>query len=258
VANAREQDLADRITTAYHRVWADLAIGVGAVQDDGDVLMVSTRSPIAPFNRAFVVSDPDDPERSVARARRFYADLPFFFETRDGLHPKAVAAAQAAGWPESGSSPGMAMDPIDVTALLSGSPGLVVEEAKTPAAVEANLIVQADGFGVPIEFMQTVFTTGLAAENVRCFTGSVDGKPVATSIVILGDQLAGVYSVATVGDVRRRGYGEAMTAHAVRVGAQENNCLIAYLQASEMGRPIYERMGFRELTTYRTYLGAPG
>ena len=52
--------------------------------------------------------------------------------------------------------------------------------------------------------------------------------------------------------MRRRGIGEAITWHAVHVGA-ERGALIACLQASEMGAPVYERMGFRVTAQYLTF-----
>ncbi len=51
---------------------------------------------------------------------------------------------------------------------------------------------------------------------------------------------------------RRRGYGAAMTARVVADGV-DAGCDVAALQASEMGRPIYERQGFRTVVHYRAY-----
>jgi predicted acetyltransferase len=63
---------------------------------------------------------------------------------------------------------------------------------------------------------------------------------------------AGIYNVATLPSHRKRGYGEAMTWRAVAGGAAAG-CDVAILQASQMGRPIYERMGFRLVAPYRTF-----
>lgn len=66
-------------------------------------------------------------------------------------------------------------------------------------------------------------------------------------------EIAGVTFVGTRDAYRKRGLGEAITWHAVREGAKAG-CTVAALQASEMGRPIYERMGFRTVAGYRTFV----
>ena len=87
----------------------------------------------------------------------------------------------------------------------------------------------------------------------QMYTGFLDGEPVATSALFMSNHVAGVYNVATQDAYRRRGLGAAMTWQAVHDGANAG-CLLASLQASEMGRPVYERMGFRTVTSYKTYL----
>jgi predicted acetyltransferase len=62
----------------------------------------------------------------------------------------------------------------------------------------------------------------------------------------------GVYSIATIPSARRHGYGAAMTARVVADGARDG-CDVAILQASPMGRPIYERLGFRTVVTYDAF-----
>ena len=68
---------------------------------------------------------------------------------------------------------------------------------------------------------------------------------------------AGIYNVTTVEAARGRGIGAAMTVAAVRHGA-DLGLDLATLQASTMGRPVYERLGFEfvcDLLPYR--LSAP-
>jgi GNAT superfamily N-acetyltransferase len=87
----------------------------------------------------------------------------------------------------------------------------------------------------------------------RSYVGYADGQPVATSALLITGDVAGVYWVATAEAFRGRGYGEAMTWHVVREGAAAG-CRVAALQASDMGRPVYERMGFRYVAGYRTFV----
>lgn len=84
--------------------------------------------------------------------------------------------------------------------------------------------------------------------------GLLDGVPVASASLVVAGGAAGIYNVATLEPARGRGIGAAMTASVVRRGAARGLSL-ATLQASSMGRPIYERLGFRfvcDLVPYRS------
>jgi GNAT superfamily N-acetyltransferase len=74
--------------------------------------------------------------------------------------------------------------------------------------------------------------------------GLLDGVPVASASLMVAGGAAGIYNVATLAPARGRGIGAAMTAAVIRRGAARGLSL-ATLQASSMGRPIYERLGFR-------------
>jgi hypothetical protein len=54
----------------------------------------------------------------------------------------------------------------------------------------------------------------------------------------------GVYAVATLPEARGRGDGAALTWRATTVEPR----LPALLQASEIGQPVYEQLGFTALT----------
>ena len=71
-----------------------------------------------------------------------------------------------------------------------------------------------------------------------------------------GGLQAGIGWVGTVPEQRGHGYAEAVTWAAVREGFRRG-AAFANLQASPMGRPIYERMGFITPTEYRVLFGAP-
>ncbi len=67
--------------------------------------------------------------------------------------------------------------------------------------------------------------------------------PLPTSLI--SDGIASIYNVSTPPELRRRGYGSAITAHmmgeAVRCGYR-----LAWIWASDAGKGVYARLGFVE------------
>lgn len=76
------------------------------------------------------------------------------------------------------------------------------------------------------------------------FIGLLHGEPVATTSLLAAGGAAGIYNVTTREPARGRGIGATLTATAVAVG-RSRGMSVTTLQASEMGRPVYERLGFR-------------
>jgi ribosomal protein S18 acetylase RimI-like enzyme len=64
--------------------------------------------------------------------------------------------------------------------------------------------------------------------------------------------VAGIYAVATDEPMRGRGYGRALTLAAMHAG-REMGLDTAVLMASELGQPVYRRIGFREVGTVRFF-----
>ncbi len=90
--------------------------------------------------------------------------------------------------------------------------------------------------------------------EMRYFAGRVDGRMVATSALYTGTGLAGIYAVGTAPDERGRGYGGALTAAALLEGRRLGYETAALL-SSEMGFPVYRRLGFETVGTVGFYAG---
>jgi hypothetical protein len=110
--------------------------------------------------------------------------------------------------------------------------------------------------GTPSSIIDEVFEIGGPAgsllrpeclgDDFRTWVGYVDGKPVTTATACIDERSVGVQAVGTTADARGHGYGEAVTWAATLFRPE----LPAALQSSSMGRPVYERMGYRTIAEY--------
>lgn len=79
----------------------------------------------------------------------------------------------------------------------------------------------------------------------------MDERVIGTDVALVGHGVVGVYLVTVVDTARGRGFGEALTWRATLA----DPALPATLQASSMGKPLYERMGYRTIATCQTWVG---
>lgn len=72
-----------------------------------------------------------------------------------------------------------------------------------------------------------------------------DGVPVSTNFMILDDDVAGWYKIATHPDYCRKGIGTAVTL-APLYDARKRGYNVGVLQSTEVGFKVYSRLGFKE------------
>jgi GNAT superfamily N-acetyltransferase len=85
----------------------------------------------------------------------------------------------------------------------------------------------------------------------RFFVGYRDGQPVATAAAYVTDAITMVEMVAVRPEARGGGVGAAMTAAATLIEPTRPASLIA----SDLGRPVYDRLGYLSVTRYSLWLG---
>jgi GNAT superfamily N-acetyltransferase len=148
----------------------------------------------------------------------------------------------------------MAME-LDGAAPATPDEGVTVEEITADALADWSRVV-AVSFGCPEEFVEGPASydrdVGLPGEtSMRRFLLRLEGEPAAASAIVPGPEgsgLSGVYCVATLADVRGRGLGATVT-QAPMDAARAAGDRVVVLQASDMGRPVYERLGFDTVGT---------
>jgi N-acetylglutamate synthase len=102
-------------------------------------------------------------------------------------------------------------------------------------------------------FRKLMTTAVLEAPGARCYVGEVDREPVTTGFAVTFADFVGIFNIATPPVHRRHGYGAAVTSRAVRDGLS-NGASWAWLQSSPAGYPIYERLGFQTVESWRCWV----
>jgi GNAT superfamily N-acetyltransferase len=225
----------------------------GEVVEGGGLLLIRTGAPVARFNIAFVTRPLREPGAAIERAIAYFDghELPFVLRVRAGIDDRAERAAESAGLSFRDTVPGMVM--VGAPGIPALPSGLEIHAVRDRQTLDDHLTVLAASFGMPLDLARQLLTERvLSVLDDELYVGYVEGAPVASSALITSDRVAGVWNVGCVPAHRKRGLGEAMTWHAVRRGA-DIGCVMANLQASEMGQPIYARMGFEVVAGYRTF-----
>jgi GNAT superfamily N-acetyltransferase len=100
---------------------------------------------------------------------------------------------------------------------------------------------------------------GFAVSHPHCrvfVAESDDGAIVGTGVATINGPVAWIGTIWVASSARGRGLGRALT-EALIDAAEAAGCRTLVLVATEAGRPLYERLGFRVQTWYRT-MEAPG
>jgi hypothetical protein len=228
------------------------------VREVDGVTLMSTMLPVRMFNQVVVSgSDPtDDALREAVADVRRRTDR-WIVNLRIGPDDRFLPLVEELGLvpvsPEPWM-PGMALWPLPAANAVPVPSGIDIRRATDVAGLADHVAAAAEGFGMPTDWLEDLMGDAILDEpGVAVYVGYTDRVPVATGLGAITGRTIGVYNIATVPGARQRGYGAAMTMRIVDDGAAAG-CDVAILQASDMGKPIYKRLGFRTVVEYVGYV----
>jgi ribosomal protein S18 acetylase RimI-like enzyme len=261
IADPALVEMFDRQSAAFfiaarERPWADIRI-------DDDVIWGTTGLPLANFNgatqTAFTEATADDRIETVLR--RFRDErIPMVWWVGPTATPADLADRLVAhGLVREEAAPGMAVS-LDGWSPPVPRDGITTELVADAAAFHVSMQIMFAGFEMPAEILPDFesrfadFCIGPRAIQ-RVFLALLEGRPVATSLGFALDGVVGIYNVATLPDARRAGAGMAATVAAM-ADARARGARSAILESSPMARPMYERIGFRQVCEVTVLSGA--
>ena len=214
-------------------------------REDDDLLLADLGLPVpAPPNNATLTRVPKDPDDIARRALDFFGGSPGGGFQVWSLWPSLDLSSHGFS---GGETPCMVRDAGGVARAAPKELG--IEEVSDDAGMfEAWSVVRIVFMGGRVR--EPFWDARVLSDRYRVWIGRVDGRTVTTATAFMSDGYVGVYAVGTLPEARGRGYGEALTWAATLCRPD----LPATLQASEMGAPIYERMGFRTVASFNVWL----
>jgi GNAT superfamily N-acetyltransferase len=109
-------------------------------------------------------------------------------------------------------------------------------------------------FTLPFRVSETIYGhPGYWSSGMRGYVGYWRDKPVAVVSTVLAGDSVGVYSLGTLPQHQRHGFGEALLRYALEDSSRESGATRSVLQSTPAGFQLYRRMGFRTVTRFRIY-----
>jgi GNAT superfamily N-acetyltransferase len=182
------------------------------------------------------------------------------FPADDGAPPAVDAALRAAGLVLRADLPGMVLD-LAGFAPPASPEDVTIERVADDGAFSVWAEVVGRAFGDPT-FSQSASVAAFRSIGwsddapFRHYLARLGGAWTGASTLSVGGGVAGLANIASVPEARGRGIGTAVAAAAL-VDASSLGLHVAALSAVPLGRPVYEKLGFRTVGRHLTYEGRP-
>ena len=246
------------LETNLSLLWRSYSQLPGAeMYDQTDLFWVSTPIPFPPFNG--VVRSHLQPETVVSTVTTILHHfalrrVPMLWLVGPNTQPADLGAHLLAnGLLYLHDDPGMALELHALPSNLPVPPGFTVEPVN-----DLNSLRVWCGFTDQKIIAEALLAwgqiLGLAPDRpIIHFLGRLNGRPVATSTLVLDGHAAGIYNVMTVPEAQHQGIGALMTVYPLSL-ARTRGYQLGVLQSSKMGTQLYRRLGFQEYCRFGIYL----
>ncbi|MEZ5404501.1 MAG: GNAT family N-acetyltransferase [Bryobacteraceae bacterium] len=217
-----------------------------------------TGLPIAFFNMAFVtpsVSDAGGLRDAASRAGEWAAGqgAPWFLAVTHEVSGEGAELADL-GFVPAVKLTGMIAD--DVAPASRTPEGLDLIAPYDDATSAPLSDINAAAYGIDMGGSDSPMGAYSFWRNHYGAVGMKDNRPVSCTATMMVDGYRYVAFVATLPGERRKGYADAVMRHSLELAAAAHGRVRTVLHATEDGRPVYERMGYRSVSTHSLFIEA--
>lgn len=156
---------------------------------------------------------------------------------------------------------GMLLDLDDLPKALTSRYQLQIYEVSDQETLFVWANVLASGFGAigaNADAFKSTFTSLGVARHLpwRHYIAILDGIPVSTCTLFNSGAIIGIYWVATLTEFRKKGIASYLLWH-ILSHARDNGHKYIALQATQLGKGVYESLGFEVICETSTYQWIP-
>ncbi|MEP4091611.1 GNAT family N-acetyltransferase [Reichenbachiella sp.] len=162
-----------------------------------------------------------------------------------GQNGDQTAFAKKAGLKLKSSQIGMSL-PLSAQSFPEHQLTVRLVQNPQDAEVWSDRFKQAFGYHIHPKLLTDV-------KNTTVYLYDEGSVPVGTGILHKTNQIAGIHSIGVLPEMRRKGYAEKIMFHLLNEGIKLGSSL-ATLQASDLGKGLYLKLGFTEDFLIQSYL----
>lgn len=251
------QDVVEDAVLAYHSAWQALvaACPAGAYAVGDGLVRARTGLPLAPFNTVWGVGHEVDADAVLAAVADMAGSaLPWNLQLRPGYPPALDGSLEAAGLVPTGQVPFMLLTDPRAAAEAVATSSLDCRRTEVFADADSALRLLEEGFGLPTGLTRALLPLRmLFLPGATTWLAAYGGQDVSTAMRVHVGDTCGIFNVATPAQERGRGYGTLVTAQAV-VDGFHAGASVAYLQASPLGTPVYQKLGFETVELWQQWM----
>lgn len=213
------------------------------------------------FNRIYHTNlDPEDADQKIGDIIEHFDSrrLRFTWQVDPGDKPDDLASRLEKAGLERSEGPGMAIM-LEKLVEPKTPEDFRYERVETTEKLKEYVYLLCRAYGIP-EFGWDTFAGATInfgiVDDFQHYIGYYDGTPVATSAIQYSDGVAGLFNVANLPEVRRKGIG-SMISYVPFIDAVDRGYKIGILHSTRMGLNVYKRLGFEEICRLVRYQWNP-
>lgn len=200
-----------------------------------------------PFVNYALVSEKAD-NQSLIKVLDYFGNIPFML---DATSTKFQVMLKKLGFSTLESAIGMILD-LERWKVSDWNTTLEVVEVDNKGRLSDFIEIEAEGFGVFKEVLNTFFTSIFNLKDQRFFVVYHNGKPISVLQSSFCSEIVFISWITTHPLYRRQGAANAIVTAAL-IEAQRKGLKRAALQSSKMGLSVYQKLGFEVVGEYSVW-----
>lgn len=232
-------------------LYMDPKIGLEYAFKTQNCFVFTSENMIRSCNRVCHNSTPTDSE--VQECKTFFKDIPFSW-VMDSKDIESIKIIERNGVQYKDTFPAMLLD-LDRICPVNYNEIRVENICLDSKAIECWLTIVSQAFKLPMNELLNfinLFKTKVTPNVLWLYLGYYKEKAVAASMMIRHQDIVSIHWVGTMPEFRKKGLGFAIT-HKGLLDAKARGIKQAILLSSNLGKPVYERLGFKEYALYKVY-----